>query len=97
MKTDNNTLLAAALASVSVFATTTAQAVPESPKAWEKCAGIAKKGMNDCGSLDGKHGCSGLAARDNDANEWVYVPEGTCTKITGGVVAKVKPANKRAW
>ena len=94
MKSDNKVLLAAAVASVATFATTTAQAVPDQPKAWEKCAGIAKKGMNDCGSLDGKHGCAGYAERDNDDNEWVYVPKGTCTKITGGVVAKVKPAKK---
>jgi uncharacterized membrane protein len=30
---------------------------------------------------------------DNDPQEWVYVPEGTCKKI-GGKVAKVKPAKK---
>ncbi len=70
----------------------TAQAVPDQPKAWEKCAGIAKAGMNDCGSFDGKHKCSGQSTIDNDDNEWVYVPQGTCTKITGGVVKKVKPA-----
>ncbi|MFV1873130.1 MAG: DUF2282 domain-containing protein [Oleiphilus sp.] len=69
-----------------------AHAVPDQPKNWEKCAGIAKKGMNDCGALDGKHGCAGQATLDNDDTEWVYVPEGTCEKITGGVVAKIKPA-----
>ena len=72
----------------------TAQAVPDQPKSWEKCAGIAKAGMNDCGALDGKHGCASQAKMDNDDNEWVYVPEGTCTKITGGRVAAVKPAKK---
>ena len=82
----------ATLLSVGVLATTQAQAVPDTPKAWEKCAGIAKAGKNDCGALDGKHGCAGQATVDNDDTEWVYVPEGTCAKITGGVVAKVKPA-----
>lgn len=71
-----------------------AHAVPDQPEAWEKCAGIAKAGQNDCGALDGSHGCSGQAKLDNDDNEWVYVPKGTCTKITGGVVKKVKPAKK---
>ena len=33
-----------------------AQAVPDQPKEWEKCAGIAKAGANDCGALDGIHG-----------------------------------------
>lgn len=67
-------------------------AVPDSPTAWEKCAGIAKQGGNDCGALDGSHGCAGQAKADNLDIEWVYVPQGQCAKITGGVVAKVKPA-----
>ena len=71
-----------------------ALAVPETPEAWEKCAGIAKAGMNDCGALDGSHGCATLAKVDNADFEWVYVPKGTCDKITGGVVAAVKPAKK---
>lgn len=71
---------------------TTAQAVPDQPKFWEKCAGVAKAGMNDCGALDGKHSCSGQAKVDNADNEWVYTPKGSCAKITGGTVAKIKPA-----
>ena len=39
-------------------------AVPDQPKNWEKCAGIAKAGMNDCGALDGKHACAGQAASE---------------------------------
>lgn len=78
-------LSAAALAS-------NAHAVPDQPQAWEKCAGIVQAGKNDCGALDGKHGCAGQATRSNDDMEWVYVPQGTCEKITGGVVKKIKPA-----
>ena len=70
----------------------TANAVPDQPKFWEKCAGIAKKGKNDCGSLNGKHNCAGMAKRHSDPSEWVYVPKGTCAKIVGGKVAKIKPA-----
>ncbi|WP_370979256.1 DUF2282 domain-containing protein [Agaribacterium sp. ZY112] len=69
-------------------------AVPDSPAAWEKCAGIAKAGKNDCGALDGSHNCAGQARIDNADHEWVYVPEGTCEKITGGSIAKIKPAKK---
>ncbi len=29
---------------------------------------------------------------DNLDTEWVYVPEGSCEKIVGGMVKKVKPA-----
>ncbi len=68
-----------------------AQAVPKAPKAWEKCAGVAKAGHNDCGALDRSHACGGMSTKDNDANEWVYVPKGTCEKI-GGEVKGEKPA-----
>ncbi len=86
------TSIAAILAIGSTVMAGNVQAVPDQPKFWEKCAGIAKAGMNDCGALDGKHGCAGQATVDNAANEWIYVPEGTCTKIVGGKVATVKPA-----
>lgn len=54
----------------------------------EKCAGIAKAGKNDCGANG--HSCAGQAAKDGDANEWVYVPKGTCEKIVGGKVVASK-------
>lgn len=88
------TVLNTTIAGILALGTGAVQAVPDQPESWEKCAGIAKTGMNDCGSLDGKHSCSGQAKMDNNDNEWVYVPEGTCTKITGGRVAAVKPAKK---
>ncbi len=69
-------------------------AVPDQPAKWEKCAGVAKAAKNDCGALDGSHGCAGQAKQDNLDTEWVYVPQGTCEKITGGVVAATKPAKK---
>ena len=47
----------------------------------EKCFGVAKKGQNDCGTSE--HACSHHAAKDNDPNEWVSVPEGTCEKLGG--------------
>jgi len=72
--------------------TNTALAVPDQPTHWEKCAGIAKAGKNDCGALNGSHACAGMAKKDNLDFEWVYVPKGTCEKIAGGSVAKVKPA-----
>ncbi|NEQ68868.1 MAG: DUF2282 domain-containing protein [Symploca sp. SIO2D2] len=50
----------------------------------EKCAGIVKIGMNDCGANG--HDCAGKAKDDSDPNEWIYVPEGTCQKIVNGRV-----------
>lgn len=91
-KTLINSAVAGILATGAALMSGAHAAVPEAPKAWEKCAGVAKAGKNDCGALDGKHNCAGQATRDNDDNEWVYVPKGTCEKITGGTVAAVKPA-----
>ena len=48
----------------------------------EKCYGLAKKGMNDCGNA--RHGCGGLAKADSEADEWLYLPSGTCEKLAGG-------------
>ena len=84
-------LISAALLGMSAVAGT-ALAVPDAPAQWEKCAGIARAGMNDCGALDGSHNCAGQSKADNLDTEWVYVPEGTCEKISGGSVAAVKPA-----
>ena len=50
---------------------------------FEKCQGIVKAGMNDCGTS--KHACAGMAKVDGDAEEWVFVPEGTCAKLAGAV------------
>lgn len=89
---DVKTLLAAALGAGALLLGGGAQAVPDQPETWEKCAGVAMAGQNDCGALDGSHDCAGQAESDGDSNEWVYVPEGTCTKIVGGEVAATKPA-----
>lgn len=32
--------------------------MPDQPTQWEKCAGIAKARINDCGALDGSHSFS---------------------------------------
>jgi uncharacterized membrane protein len=47
----------------------------------QKCYGIAKKGTNDCASAN--HDCSNSAKTDNDPQEWVWVPKGTCEKVGG--------------
>lgn len=95
MKT-SHALATAAVANILILGatlSTVALAVPDQPKEWEKCAGVAKEGKNDCGSLaEGGHSCAGKAESDNLDTEWIYVPKGTCEKITGGITGKVKPA-----
>ena len=48
----------------------------------EKCYGVARKGMNDCGNAH--HQCGGMSTADGAGDEWIYVPEGTCEKLAGG-------------
>ena len=48
----------------------------------ERCYGIAKAGMNDCGTA--AHACAGRATADNQPFEWKMVPAGTCVKVHGG-------------
>lgn len=84
--------LAGVASALLMFGISATAAVPDSPTAWEKCAGIAKEGKNDCGSIDGKHDCAGKATKSGSPEEWIYVPKGTCEKIVGGEVYAVKPA-----
>ncbi|MGU7779191.1 BufA1 family periplasmic bufferin-type metallophore [Burkholderia sp. PU8-34] len=49
---------------------------------FEKCAGIAKAGKNDCGTS--KSSCAASVKIDHDAEAWVLLPKGTCDKIAGG-------------
>ena len=65
-----------------------AEAVAGKP-GFEKCAGIVKTGMNDCGTS--MHSCAGQAKKNGDPEEWIYVPKGTCDKIVG---ARLKQAAK---
>ncbi len=57
-------------------------AKPEAAKQMEKCYGIVKAGMNDCGTPT--HSCASHATKDADVDEWLYLPKGTCEKIVGG-------------
>ena len=58
---------------------------------FEKCAGIVKAGTNDCGTSG--HACAGQSTKNSDAEEWIYVPEGTCAKIVGGSLKAAPPAS----
>lgn len=87
---ENNRIVNAALTGVMALglAAASSSAIAGKP-GMEKCMGIAKAGQNDCGTS--KHACAAMAKVDGDAEEWIYIPEGTCSKIVGGTV---KPAKK---
>ncbi len=64
-------------------------------EAIEKCAGIVKAGMNDCGTST-TH-CQGSIKVDGHKEAWIKVPKGTCAKILGGYVTTspyAKPGGK---
>ncbi len=66
-----------------------AQMHPEKP-IWdyEKCYGVARAGQNDC--FTPKNSCAGTTTVDAEPQAWVYVPRGTCERLTGGRLAQAK-------
>ena len=76
-------IASSALASVLALALGHAQAAAEDGKTKEKCFGVVKAGQNDCSNASGSHSCAGQAKVDNAADDWKYVPKGTC-KTMGG-------------
>ena len=63
--------------------------VPQLPAGWEACGGVAKAGMNDCAVRTSLHACAGMAKSDNEADSYVFLPKGLCTKIAKGTVLHV--------
>lgn len=51
----------------------------------EKCFGIAKAGQNACNSNPKMHSCAGHSKVDNDPNDFIPVPMGTCLKVGGSL------------
>lgn len=88
-----NSALASAMALGLVAATTNALAQAK-PK--ERCYGVAKKGLNDCGNLAGTHACAGQAKVDFDPGEWRYVPTGTCKDLKGMTTEEAEAARRAA-
>ena len=84
--TDTKSLVSSALAALAALAATAvvAQAGPvANPGAdFEKCYGVVKAGLNDCQTAS--HSCAGTSTADSQGDSWVYVPAGTCAKLTGG-------------
>lgn len=91
MNTDNLIAMALAAAVASLLAeTAAAQMHPEKPTwPYEKCFGVAKAGQNDC--FTPRNSCAGTTAEDAEPQAWVYVPEGTCARITGGSLTPGAP------
>ncbi|MGH6894220.1 MAG: BufA1 family periplasmic bufferin-type metallophore [Dongiaceae bacterium] len=82
---DSKLLASAVLTAITLVAANLATSPALADKeGMEKCAGIAKTGMNDCQSAS--HSCAGTATIDGAKDDWVYVPTGSCQKIVGGTL-----------
>ena len=57
----------------------------------EKCYGVTKAGQNGCNSNKSKHSCVGHSKIDNDPNDFIMLPQGSCLKIGG----KLEPAGDK--
>ena len=83
----NRTLITSVLA-LAVLALPLAVNAAEQGPAKEKCYGVEKAGKNDCASNG--HSCSAQYKVSKIDKEWVYLPAGTCARLVGGIVGKVK-------
>ena len=86
---DSKTLINVTLASIVALGMSGVAGHAQAKEGFEKCGGIVKTGMNDCGTA--KHGCSSMSKEDGVADEWIYVPEGTCAKIVGATLVEAAP------
>ena len=85
---NTRTLIGSALAAATTLgASAVAFAGPAAQPnySFEKCYGVAKAAQNDCQTAT--HSCAGTATKDSQPDSWVYVPAGTCGKLTGGSTA----------
>lgn len=56
----------------------------DKPPEMEKCFGVAKAGRNDCATANSS--CAGTATKDRQADAYIAIPKGTCSKIAGGTL-----------
>lgn len=84
MKTSTIALASALAGALAMTTAAMAQSGP-APKPdfkFEKCYGVGKAGKNDCQTA--KSSCAGTAKKDMQADAWIYLPAGSCSKIAGG-------------
>jgi uncharacterized membrane protein len=84
MKTRNMLVASAMVAALAVPLVAGGQAGPAPKPKFEseKCYGVSKAGKNDCQTANAS--CAGTSKRDGQADAWLYVPAGSCSKIVGG-------------
>ena len=89
--TDKRTLVSAAVTSLLVLGIAASAGAAYAADE-EKCWGVAKAGQNACNTNKSKHSCAGHSKVDNDPNDFIPLPKGSCEKIGG----KLEPAGDKA-
>lgn len=77
-------ILSIAIGSLLAFGLAGNASAAEKKMEMEQCFGVAKAGKNDCSSNKSAHSCAGQATRNNDPQDFVAVPKGTCDKLANG-------------
>lgn len=88
MQIQQNIIHSAVAGLIALSAVASATSALAADDAKEKCFGVAKAGLNDCGSNKSKHSCAGQSKMDNDPSDFKYVAAGTCAKMGGNLMAK---------
>jgi len=88
---DQRTLIITAITSLLALGITASSASAYAADV-EKCWGVAKAGENACNSNKNKHSCAGHSKVDNDPNDFIPLPQGSCLKIGG----KLEPAGEKS-
>lgn len=91
MNRDLKFAIHAAVAGAVALAAFSAVAADKPSGAMEKCYGIAAAGKNDCQTAN--NSCAGQTTKDRQADAFINLPKGLCSKIAGGSLAA--PAAKK--
>jgi len=86
---DQRAVISAALTSLLALGITVSSGAANSADE-EKCFGVAKAGQNACNSAANVHSCGGASKVDNDPNDFMLVPKGSCVKVGGKLEPKPK-------
>jgi len=92
----NDHMLRLAVSSLIAFgALTVGESAFADAPAMEQCAGVVKAGANDCATST--NACHSHVTTDSNPEAWVYLPKGTCERLSGAHLVKVAdptPAKK---
>jgi len=81
MQKDIKIAIGAAIAGVVTVAAASAFAA-DKPAPQEKCYGVSAAHKNDCATAS--NSCAGSSEKDRQADAFVYLPKGLCSKLAGG-------------